>query len=77
MLPSVSNATTEIFGSYLKFKGQNLGYLSPIILEAKFGALTEFQRQILRPSPRLPNTELLPWSTLPVCNFRAKTVGLI
>ena len=27
-------------GLYLKFKGQNLGYLSPIILEAKFGAPT-------------------------------------
>ena len=25
---------------YLKFKGQNLGYLSPIFLEAKFGAPT-------------------------------------
>ena len=25
---------------YLKFKGQNLGYLSPILLEAKFGAPT-------------------------------------
>ena len=28
------------FGLYLKFKGQNLGYLSPIFLEAKFGAPT-------------------------------------
>ena len=27
------------YGSYLKFNGQNLGYLSPIILEAGFGAL--------------------------------------
>ena len=27
-------------GSYLKFKGQNLGYLPPIFLEAKFGAPT-------------------------------------
>ena len=40
MLPSVSNATTEILRSYMKFKGQNLGYLSPIILEVEFGALT-------------------------------------
>ena len=40
MLPSVSNATTEILRSYLKFKGQNLGYLSSIILEVEFGALT-------------------------------------
>ena len=27
-------------GSYLKFRGQNLGYLSFIFLEAKFGAPT-------------------------------------
>ena len=40
MLPSVSNATTEILWSYLKFKGQNLGYLSPIILEVEFWVLT-------------------------------------
>ena len=30
----------EHLGLYLKFKGQNLGYLSPIILEAKFGVST-------------------------------------
>ena len=29
-----------ILGSYLKFRGQNLGYLSFIFLEAKFGAPT-------------------------------------
>ena len=33
-------STTQILGSYLKFKGQNLGYLSSIFLEVKFGALT-------------------------------------
>ena len=27
-----------MLGSNLKFRGQNLGYLSPIFLEAKFGA---------------------------------------
>ena len=44
MLPSVSNATTEILRSYLKFKGQNLGYLSPIILEVEFwGSNTNFR----------------------------------
>ena len=32
-------STTRILGSYLKFKGQNLEYLSRIFLEAKFGAL--------------------------------------
>ena len=40
MLPFISNATTEILRSYLKFKGKNLGHLSPIILEVEFGALT-------------------------------------
>ena len=34
-------STTQILGSYLKFKGQNLGYLSPIFWEAKFGALKQ------------------------------------
>ena len=29
-----------ILESYLKFRGQNLGYLSPIFLEARFGAPT-------------------------------------
>ena len=29
-----------ILGSNLKFRGQNLGYLSPLFLEAKFGAPT-------------------------------------
>ena len=29
-----------ILGSHLKFRQQNLGYLLPILLEAKFGALT-------------------------------------
>ena len=29
-----------ILGSNLKFRGQNLGYLSPIFLEAKFGSPT-------------------------------------
>ena len=40
MLFFVSNATTEILRSYLKFKRKNLGYLSPIILEVEFAALT-------------------------------------
>ena len=38
-------------GLYLKFKGQNLGYLSPIFLEANLGLRHEFQRQNLGPSP--------------------------
>ena len=51
MLPSVSNTTIQILGSYLKFKGQNLGYLSPIILEAKFGALTQILKANLGAKP--------------------------
>ena len=34
-------STTPILGSCLKFKGQNLGYTSPIFLEVKFGALAQ------------------------------------
>ena len=48
-------------GLYLKFKGQNLGYLSPIFLEAKLGLLPEFQRQNLGSS--LP--DLLIWKYPP------------
>ena len=50
-------------GLYLKFKGQNLGYLSPIFLEAKFGA---------KPPPRPSYMEVLPLGTFlqPAClNF--------
>ena len=54
-----SSATTRrkswgkipILGSYLKFRGQNLGYLSPIFLKAKFGA---------KP-PRPPDMKVPPW----------------
>ena len=33
-------SSTQILGSYLKFKGQSVGYFSPIFLVAKFGAPT-------------------------------------
>ena len=39
-----------ILGSYLKFKGQNLGYLSPV-----------FWRQNLGLPPWPPNMEVNPW----------------
>ena len=43
-----------VLGSYLKFRGQNLGDLSVIFLEAKFGAPTRnseanFGAKLLRP----------------------------
>ena len=52
-----------ILGSYLKFRGQNLVFLSFIFLEAKVGLQQGFQRQNLGPSPppRLPNVEVPPW----------------
>ena len=37
---SPQNAKVPILGSYLKFRGQNLGYLSLILLEAKSGVPT-------------------------------------
>ena len=40
-------------GLYLKFRGQNLGCLSPIILEAKFGALTGISEANFRAKPPL------------------------
>ena len=47
-----------ILESNLKFSGQNLGYLSPIFVEAKFGAPTRIsETKRLRP----PNMEVPPW----------------
>ena len=61
MSPLVSNTTTQILGSYLKFKGQNLEYLSPIILEAKLGALTQISEANFGTRPlRPPNMEVPP-----------------
>ena len=47
---SKSWGKVPILGSYLKFRGQNLGYLS-FILEAKFGAPTRISEAKLGPSP--------------------------
>ena len=44
-------------GSYLKFRGQNLGYLSLIFLEAKLGLQQQFQRR-QAPPPRPPDMEV-------------------
>ena len=46
----------------MRFKGQNLGYLSPIFLEAKFGAPTRISEANFGakpPSPRPPYMEVL------------------
>ena len=40
-----------IMGSNLKFRGQNLEYLSPIFLEAKFGAPTRISEANFRAKP--------------------------
>ena len=48
-------------GLYLKFKGQNLGYLSPIFFETKFGAPTRISEAIFWAKP--PN--LLIWKYPP------------
>ena len=44
-------------GLYLKFKRQNLGYLSPIFLEAKFGASTRISEAHFGAKP----SDLLIW----------------
>ena len=51
-----------ILGSYLKFRGQNLGYLSFIFLEAKFGAPT----RILEAKFGVKPPDLLIWKYLPL-----------
>ena len=50
-----------ILGSYLKFRGQNLGYLSFIFLEAKFGARTRISEAKFGTKP----PDLLIWKYLP------------
>ena len=52
-------ATTQILGSYLKFEGQNLGYLSPTFVEANFGA---------KHLPPLPPPDHLMWKC-PTCDL--------
>ena len=47
-----------ILESYLKFRGQNLGYLSPIFLEAKFGAPTRISEANFGAKPPPPNMEV-------------------
>ena len=49
----------QILVSYLKFRGQNLGYLSFVCLEAKFGALTRIsEAKFGAKPPRPPNMEV-------------------
>ena len=50
-----------ILGSYLKFRGQNLGYLSFIFLEAKFGAPTRISEAKFGAKP----PDLLIWKYPP------------
>ena len=50
-----------ILGSYLKFRGQKLGYLPLIFLEAKFGAPTRISEANFEAKlPRPPNMEVPP-----------------
>ena len=54
-----------ILGSYLKFRGQNLGFLLPIFLEAKFGAPTRISEAKFGAKPlRPPNIKVPPWKVL-------------
>ena len=53
-----------ILGSYLKFRGQNLGYLSLMFLEAKFGAATRIsEANFGAKPPRPPNMEVPTWAS--------------
>ena len=63
-----------ILGSYLKFRGQNLGYLSFIFLEAKFGAPTRIsEAKFWAKPPRPPNMDVPPWDSIGLetsCSFQ-------
>ena len=58
-------------GSYLKFRGQNLGYLSLLFLEAKFGAPTRIlEANFGAKPPRPPNMEVPPWGAIMACQVK-------
>ena len=75
-------SNTQILGSYLKFKRQNLGYLAPIFLEAKFGAparISEanFGGPTLPPTPNMkapPGAETQPHCDPEVRHFVEKKI---
>ena len=49
------------FGAYLKVRGQNLGYLSPIFLEEKVGTPARIsEANFVAKPPRPPNMEVPP-----------------
>ena len=51
-----------ILGSYLKFRGQNLGYLSFIFFGGKiWGSNKNFRGKIWGQAPRSPDMEVPPW----------------
>ena len=63
-----------ILRSYLKFRGQNVGYLSLIFLEAKFGAPTRISEANFAAKP--PPPDLLIWKYLPPgcsCGSKGRT----
>ena len=65
-------SSTQILGSYLKFKGQSLGYFSPICLVAKFGALTRISEAncVAKPPNHLIwKSPLGTWDTRPNPRF--------
>ena len=56
-----STEEIPILGSYLKFRGQNLGCLSLIFLEAKFGAPTRIsEANFGAKAPRSPDMKVPP-----------------
>ena len=64
-------------GLYLKFKGQNLGYLSPIFLEAKiWGSDMNFRGKIWGQAPRPPYMEVPLWDNVPFCVHYIRFFGL-
>ena len=67
-----------ILESYLKFRGQNLGYLSFIFLEAKFGAPTRIsEANFGAKPPRPPNMEVPPGLIYPHHSGENSTLFLL
>ena len=60
-----------ILGSYLKFRGQSLGYLSFIFLEAKFGAPTRISEAKFGAPTRISEAKFgaKPWDFCKLCTW--------
>ena len=66
-----------ILVSYLKFRGQNLGYLSLVFLKAKFGAPTRISEAKFGAPTRISEAKFGAPTRISEANFEAKPPNLV